>query len=93
MEAVSACSRRAIRPRDGAHFVRREVRRRHAIRWCTTFVPGMTLDIMTKHLLDFWLTSEDRVRHGSRSSALHPLRNGPNLVTDEIRNRSFTGTL
>ena len=84
MEAVSARSRRAIRPRDGAHFVlRREVSTRHAIRWCTTFVPGMTLDIMTKHFLDFWLTSEDRVRHGSRFSVLHPLRNGPNVVTDE----------
>ena len=57
-------------------------------------VPGMTLDIMAKHSLDFWLTSEDlpdpdnRVtldRDGQHRAVVHAEQSGPQAADQEAR--------
>ena len=45
---------------DGPHLLRRQARRRDALAPARRAIaPGLTLDLMAKHSLDFWLTSED----------------------------------
>ena len=44
---------------DGPHLVRRQARRRHFEGGRAGDRAGWTLDLMAKHSLDFWLTSED----------------------------------
>ena len=48
-----------VPPPDGAHLVRGQARRGHLARGRAAIAPGWTLELMARHSLDFWLTSED----------------------------------